>query len=108
MATRSSIAAGFRGAAGDLGTHTPNEPARTEGALCEPARHLPSARTASGANNAVAIAPCAKIARIIPGGNLFERKATVSTWLPTVAMPYMLTKMAPASTQPCQRDLRIR
>jgi hypothetical protein len=37
-------------------------------------RHLPSTNTASGANNAVPIAPWMKTARIIPCGNLFDRK----------------------------------
>src|ERR1700758_1424668 len=72
------------------------------------ARHLPSARTARGANKASAIAPWTKMARIIPGGNLLERKAMESSWLATVEMPYMPTKRALASIQPCQRDLRMR
>jgi hypothetical protein len=48
------------------------------------------------------------MARIIPGGNLSERKATESSWLATVETPYMLTKMAATSIQPCQRALRMR
>src|SRR5690242_6414670 len=61
--SRSRIAANFGAAAGDIGART--------GA----ARHLPSARTARGANKASASAPWMKMARIIPGGNLLERKA---------------------------------
>src|SRR2546425_9621426 len=72
------------------------------------ARHLPSIKTPRGANNAVAIAPCMKMARTIPGGNLLDRKNIDSIWLATVEIPYMPTNIAPASVQPCQLDRRIR
>jgi hypothetical protein len=39
---------------------------------------------------------------------MFERKAMDSSWLATVEMPYMVTNIAMASIQPCQRDLRMR
>src|SRR2546427_4331577 len=72
------------------------------------ARHLPSTKTARGANNAVAIAPCTKRVRTIPGGNLLDRKKIDSIWLATVEIPYMPTNIALASVQPCQLDRRIR
>src|SRR6266568_3533980 len=54
MASRSRIEANFSGAAGDVGARS------------EAARHMPSARTARGANKAATIAPWTKRARIIP------------------------------------------
>src|SRR5208283_3924172 len=72
------------------------------------ARHLPSTKTARGANSAVAIAPCTKMARSSPGGNLLDRKNIDSIWLVTVPIPYAPTKIAPASVQPRQLERRIR
>src|SRR5215470_1933286 len=70
--------------------------------------HLPSNRTERGAERAVAMAPCRKIAWIIPPGNRLERNQAVSTCVATVEMPYMLTHMAPTRRQPCQLDLKMR
>src|SRR6516225_2436020 len=75
--------------------------------ICDGARHLPSKRTARGENRTAAIAPWRKMAPISPLGNLFDRKNRESIWLPTVALPYMPTNMAPTSRQPYQPDRRI-
>ena len=48
------------------------------------------------------------MARIIPRGNLFERKNSDSTWVAMVETPYIPMQMAPTSGQPCQLDRRIR
>src|SRR5579863_4236463 len=76
--------------------------------VCDPVRHLPSNRTASGAKRTAAMAPCRNRARIIPGGNLFDRKNTDSTWTATVEMPYTPTQIAPTRCQPRQLERRIR
>src|SRR5215472_10916638 len=70
--------------------------------------HLPRIHTASGANKAVAIAPCTNNARIIPGGILGERKNHVSTWVAIVEMPYVAANKALASLQPLQVERRTR
>src|SRR2546426_3996964 len=70
------------------------------------ARHLPSTKTARGANNAVAIAPCTKMARTIPGGNLLDRKNIDSIWLATVEIPYMPTNIALARSEEHTSELQ--
>src|SRR5271165_2284568 len=72
------------------------------------AGHLPKTKTANGANKSMPIAPCTKMALIMPGANLLERKKIESIWLVTVEMPYIPTNIAAANGQPRQLDRRIR